>query len=34
MLLLSVGQLLVATVLMAIYSWLLTLLVWVCFAPC
>jgi ATP-binding cassette subfamily B protein len=32
-LLLSIGQLLVATVLMAIYSPLLTLLVWLCFAP-
>ena len=32
-LLLSVGQLLVATVLMAIYSPLLTVLVWLCFAP-
>jgi ATP-binding cassette subfamily B protein len=29
----SFGQLLVATVLMAIYSWQLTLLVWVCFLP-
>ncbi|MBA2768349.1 MAG: ABC transporter ATP-binding protein [Sporichthyaceae bacterium] len=29
----SVGQLVVATVLMAIYSWQLTLLVWVCFLP-
>ncbi|WP_283133545.1 ABC transporter ATP-binding protein [Rhizohabitans arisaemae] len=27
------GQLLVATVLMAVYSWQLTLLVWACFAP-
>jgi ATP-binding cassette subfamily B protein len=33
LLVLSVGQLLVATVLMAIYSWQLTLLVWVCFLP-
>ena len=32
-LLLSVGQLLIATILMAIYSPLLTLLVWLCFAP-
>jgi putative ABC transport system ATP-binding protein len=32
-LLLSIGQLLVATVLMAIYSPLLTALVWLCFAP-
>ncbi|HEX7187075.1 MAG TPA: ABC transporter ATP-binding protein [Actinomycetes bacterium] len=29
----SFGQLVVATVLMAIYSWQLTLLVWVCFLP-
>jgi ATP-binding cassette subfamily B protein len=29
----SVGQLLVATVLMAVYSWQLTVLVWVCFLP-
>lgn len=29
----SVGQLVVATVLMAVYSWQLTLLVWVCFLP-
>lgn len=29
----SVGQLLLATVLMAVYSWQLTLLVWVCFVP-
>ncbi|MBB4931015.1 putative ABC transport system ATP-binding protein [Lipingzhangella halophila] len=33
MLLVSTGQLLVATVLMAIYSWQLTLVVWVCFVP-
>ncbi len=33
LLVLSAGQLLVATVLMAIYSWQLTLLVWVCFLP-
>ncbi|GAA4556148.1 ABC transporter ATP-binding protein [Planotetraspora kaengkrachanensis] len=29
----SLGQLIVATVLMAVYSWQLTLLVWVCFLP-
>ena len=29
----SFGQLVVATILMAIYSWQLTLLVWVCFLP-
>lgn len=29
----SVGQLLLATVLMAVYSWQLTLLVWACFVP-
>ncbi len=29
----SVGQVLVATVVMAVYSWQLTLVVWVCFAP-
>jgi putative ABC transport system ATP-binding protein len=29
----SVGQLIVATIIMAIYSWQLTLLVWVCFLP-
>ena len=29
----SAGQLLVATVLMAVYSWQLTLLVWACFLP-
>lgn len=29
----SVGQLLLATVLMAVYSWSLTLLVWACFLP-
>ena len=33
MLLVSVLQILVATVLMATYSWQLTLLVWLCFAP-
>jgi putative ABC transport system ATP-binding protein len=33
LLVVSVGQLAVATVLMAIYSWQLTLLVWVCFLP-
>ena len=32
-LVLSAGQLLVATVLMAVYSWQITLLVWVCFLP-
>lgn len=29
----SIGQILVATVVMAIYSWQLTLVVWLCFAP-
>jgi ATP-binding cassette subfamily B protein len=29
----SVGQMLVATVIMAIYSWQLAIVVWVCFAP-
>jgi ATP-binding cassette subfamily B protein len=29
----SVGQMLVATIVMAIYSWQLALVVWVCFAP-
>lgn len=29
----SIGQVLVATVIMLIYSWQLTLVVWVCFAP-
>jgi putative ABC transport system ATP-binding protein len=33
LLILSAGQLLVATVLMAVYSWPLTLLVWACFLP-
>ena len=33
LLVLSTGQLLVATVLMAVYSWKLALLVWVCFLP-
>jgi putative ABC transport system ATP-binding protein len=33
LLVLSAGQLLIATVLMAIYSWPLTLLVWACFLP-
>ena len=33
LLVLSAGQLLVATVLMAIYSWQLTVLVWACFLP-
>ncbi|GAB3461442.1 ABC transporter ATP-binding protein [Streptomonospora sediminis] len=32
-LIVSIGQLLVATVLMGVYSWELTLLVWVCFLP-
>ncbi len=29
----SVGQILIATVLMAVYSWQLTIVVWVCFLP-
>ncbi|MBZ5733374.1 ABC transporter ATP-binding protein/permease [Nocardioides sp. TRM66260-LWL] len=29
----SVGQVLVATIVMAVYSWQLTLVVWLCFAP-
>lgn len=33
MLIVSVGQMLVATVLMAIYSWQLCVVVWLCFAP-
>ncbi|WP_067971065.1 ABC transporter ATP-binding protein [Nocardiopsis trehalosi] len=33
MLIVSAGQLLIATVLMAVYSWQLTLLVWICFLP-
>jgi ATP-binding cassette subfamily B protein len=33
LLVLSAGQLVVATVLMAVYSWPLTLLVWACFLP-
>jgi ATP-binding cassette subfamily B protein len=33
MLVLATGQLLVATVLMAVYSWELTLVVWACFLP-
>jgi ATP-binding cassette, subfamily B, bacterial len=33
LLVLSAGQMLVATVLMAVYSWPLTLLVWACFLP-
>ncbi len=33
MLIVSVGQMLVATILMAFYSWQLTLVVWLCFAP-
>ncbi|TDE08098.1 ABC transporter ATP-binding protein [Jiangella asiatica] len=31
--LVSIGQLMIATVLMAVYSWQLTLLVWICFLP-
>ncbi|MFC7328354.1 ABC transporter ATP-binding protein [Marinactinospora rubrisoli] len=33
LLIVSSGQLLIATVLMAVYSWQLTVLVWVCFLP-
>ena len=33
MMVVSLGQLVVATVLMAVYSWQLTVLVWVCFLP-
>ncbi|MBT0768898.1 ABC transporter ATP-binding protein [Kineosporia sp. J2-2] len=33
LLVLSAGQLLIATVVMAVYSWQLTLLVWACFLP-
>ena len=33
LLVLSAGQLIIATVLMAVYSWQLTLLVWACFLP-
>lgn len=33
LLVVSVGQVVVATVVMAVYSWELTLVVWVCFAP-
>ncbi len=33
LLVVNVGQLLVATVLMSVYSWQLTILVWVCFLP-
>ena len=33
LLLVSTGQLLVATILMAVYSWELTLVVWICFLP-
>ncbi len=33
LLIVSIGQVLVATVVMAIYSWQLALVVWVCFAP-
>ena len=29
----SIGQVAVATVVMAIYSWQLTIVVWVCFLP-
>ncbi|AYY15386.1 ABC transporter ATP-binding protein [Actinobacteria bacterium YIM 96077] len=32
-LLVNIGQLIIATVIMAIYSWQLTLLVWLCFLP-
>lgn len=32
-LLLNIGQLIIATVIMAVYSWQLTLLVWACFLP-
>jgi ATP-binding cassette, subfamily B, bacterial len=32
-LIVSIGQLIIATVIMAIYSWQLTLLVWICFLP-
>lgn len=33
MLLTSIGQLIIATIIMAVYSWQLTLLVWACFLP-
>ncbi|MGH8773628.1 MAG: ABC transporter ATP-binding protein [Jiangellaceae bacterium] len=33
LLIISIGQVLVATVIMAVYSWQLTVLVWVCFLP-
>jgi ATP-binding cassette, subfamily B, bacterial len=33
MMLVSIGQLFVATIVMAVYSWQLTLLVWACFLP-
>jgi len=33
LLIVSVGQVIVATVVMAVYSWQLTIVVWVCFAP-
>lgn len=33
LLLTSIGQLLIATIIMAIYSWQLTIVVWVCFLP-
>ena len=33
LLIVSIGQVLVATVVMAVYSWQLTIVVWLCFAP-
>ncbi len=33
MLVISTGQILVATVVMAFYNWPLTIAVWLCFAP-
>jgi ATP-binding cassette subfamily B protein len=33
LIIISTGQLLVATVIMAVYSWQLTIVVWLCFAP-
>jgi putative ABC transport system ATP-binding protein len=33
MMIISIGQLMIATVIMAIYSWQLTILVWICFLP-
>ena len=33
LMLVSIGQLMVATVIMAVYSWQLTILVWICFLP-